>query len=40
MTLSLKSLTSRLSEWLQFRKEPIETSTLEARLVKLELERR
>ena len=37
MTLSLKSLTSRLSDWFKFRKEPIETSTLEERLIRLEL---
>jgi|GEM_PF-2452167 len=38
MAVSLKSLTSRLSGWFRLRKEPIATSALEERLVKLEIE--
>jgi hypothetical protein len=38
MTLSLKSLTSRLNEWLRFRQEPAQNTKLEERLIRLELE--
>ena len=38
MAISLKSFTSRLSDWFRLRKEPIATSALEERLIKLEIE--